>query len=116
MHYQEHPDAECKLVRCIRGAIWDVIADVRPDSETYQHWWAAELSAIDGTMVYMPEGVAHGFLTLEPETEVLYQMSHPYVPKSARGIRWNDPAFGIDWPSPPRVMSERDRIYPDFES
>jgi dTDP-4-dehydrorhamnose 3,5-epimerase len=113
MHYQAHPHGECKLVRCVRGGIWDVIVDVRPESATYRQWWATHLSAADGTMLYIPEGVAHGFLTLEPGTEVSYQMSTPYVPESARGLRWDDPAFGIEWPQQPLVMSERDRTYPD---
>lgn len=114
MHYQEHPDGECKLVRCVRGAIWDVVVDVRPGSTTYRQWWATQLDANDATMLYIPEGVAHGFLTLEPETEVYYQMSHPYVPESAKGFRWDDPSIGIEWPQQPLIMSQRDRTYPDF--
>ena len=114
IHYQASPHGECKLVRCVRGSLWDVLVDVRPESPTYGHWWATELDAVDGVMLYMPEGVAHGFLTLEPHTEVLYQMSHPYVAESARGLRWDDPGLGIDWRSRPQVISERDRTYPDF--
>ena len=114
MHWQALPHVECKLVRCVRGAVWDVILDVRPGSDTYGRWWSVELSAANGTMLYVPEGVAHGFLTLAPASEVMYQMSDPYVPEAARGVRWDDPAFGIAWPSPPTVMSERDRAYPDF--
>jgi len=82
-------------------------------SETYGRWWSVELSETDGTMLYVPEGVAHGFLTLVPDTEVLYLVTDPYVAEAARGVRWDDPAFGIEWPSAPVVMSERDRAYPD---
>jgi dTDP-4-dehydrorhamnose 3,5-epimerase len=114
MHWQALPHGECKLVRCVRGAVWDVIVDVRPGSDTYRQWWSVELSAANGTMLYVPEGVAHGFLTLARASEVMYQMSDPYVPEAARGVRWDDPAFGIAWPSAPAVMSDRDRTYPDF--
>ena len=114
MHYQAEPDAECKLVRCTRGAIWDVLAYVRPDSPTYRQWWAVELGAATGSMLYVPEGVAHGFITLEPDSEVTYQIADPYVPASARGFRWDDPAFGIEWPAEPRVMSDRDQSHPAF--
>jgi len=113
MHWQAPPYGECKLVRCVRGAVWDVILDMRLGSETYGRWWSVELSEADGTMLYVPEGVAHGFLTLVPDTEVLYLMTDPYVAEAARGVRWDDPAFGIEWPSAPVVMSERDRSYPD---
>ncbi len=114
MHYQERPHAECKLVRCLKGRAWDVIADVRPASSSYRQWWAVELRSDEAVMLYIPEGVAHGFLTLEDGTELLYQMSHPYVPESATGFRWNDAAFQIKWPAMPLVISDRDRSYPDF--
>lgn len=116
MHYQARPHGECKLVRCVRGAIWDVIVDVRPESSTYRQWWSVELSAVNGAMLYIPEEVAHGFLTLEPASEVMYQMSSRHVPESARGIRWDDAAFAIEWPSRPNVISERDRTYPDYRA
>jgi len=114
MHWQAPPHGECKLVRCVRGAVWDALVDVRPGSDTFGRWWSVELSAANGTMLYVPEGVAHGFLTLAPASEVMYQMSDPYVPAAGRGVRWDDPAFAIAWPSAPAVMSERDRTYPDF--
>jgi dTDP-4-dehydrorhamnose 3,5-epimerase len=117
MHYQEAPDGEAKLIRCVRGALYDVVIDVRADSRTFQRWTAAELRAEPGQpsrMLYVPEGFAHGFLTLEDDTEVVYQMSEFYAPHAARGIRWNDPAFSVDWPEPVRVISDRDRGYPDF--
>lgn len=114
MHFQASPHGESKLVRCTRGVLWDVIADVRTDSATHLQWWAVELSASAGSMLYVPEGVAHGFLTLAPDTEVTYQMAQPYVPASARAFRWDDPAFGIRWPAEPRIISERDRTRPDY--
>jgi len=114
MHYQASPNAECKLVRCTRGAVWDVLADLRPESPTYCQWWAVELRASTGSMLYVPAGVAHGFLTLEADSEVSYQIAQPYVPASARGFRWDDPAFAIEWPAEPHVISERDRSYPAF--
>jgi dTDP-4-dehydrorhamnose 3,5-epimerase len=115
MHYQAAPHAECKIVRCTRGAVFDVIVDLRPGSDTYTRWFGVELTADNGRSLYVPEGFAHGFQTLEDSTEVLYVMSHHYVPDAARGVRWDDPAFGIDWPAADaRVMSERDAGYPDF--
>lgn len=116
LHYQVDPYGECKLIRCTRGAIHDVLVDIRPFSPTFKKWVALELRAADDEMVYAPAGLAHGFLTLEDQSEVHYQMSSPYVPRSGRGIRWNDRAFGIDWPEPVRVISERDATYPDFAS
>jgi dTDP-4-dehydrorhamnose 3,5-epimerase len=115
MHYQAAPHAEAKLVRCTRGAIYDVVVDLRPGSPTYRNWIAAELSATNRRMLYIPEGCGHGFLTLEDETEVFYQMSEFYHAESARGVRWNDPAFRIDWPERIEVISERDGAYPDFD-
>lgn len=116
MHYQAAPHAEAKLVRCTRGALWDVVVDLRPDSPTFRQWFGAELTADNRRMLYVPEGFAHGFQTLEDETEVFYQISVPYVPGAGRGVRWDDPAFGIQWPhADERVMSDRDRGYPDFD-
>lgn len=149
MHYQVAPSEEAKLVRCTAGGIYDVIIDLRPNSETYCQWIGVELSSHRSLptadcspltapcspstadrslltapcsplpahcyrMLYIPEGFAHGFITLEDNTEVFYQMSEFYAPDTARGLRWNDPAFGIDWPLEPAVISERDRTYADF--
>jgi dTDP-4-dehydrorhamnose 3,5-epimerase len=114
MHFQAEPHAEAKLVRCIRGAVHDVIVDLRPGSSTFKRWAAVELTAEGGRMLYVPEGLAHGYLTLEDETETLYMISAPYSPGSARGVRWDDPAFGIEWPHDPRVMSDKDKAWPDF--
>lgn len=114
MHYQAAPHAEHKLVRCTAGIIYDVIVDLRPGSVTFRHWFAAELSADNRRMLYIPEGLAHGFLTLADNTEVFYQISEYYVPEGARGVRWNDPAFAISWPVHPRIVSQRDSTYADF--
>jgi dTDP-4-dehydrorhamnose 3,5-epimerase len=114
LHYQAEPHAEAKLVRCIRGSLYDVIVDLRPGSATFKQWVAVELTAADGSVLYVPEGLAHGYLTLEDETEALYLISAPYAPDAARGVRWDDPAFGIEWPHDPRVMSEKDKAWPDF--
>jgi dTDP-4-dehydrorhamnose 3,5-epimerase len=116
MHYQRAPHAEAKLVRCTRGAVLDAMIDLRPESPTYKQWFAQELSAQNRLMLYIPEGCAHGFQTLEDETEVFYQLSAGYTPASERGVRWNDPAFGITWPVTDGVIiNERDRTYPDFK-
>jgi dTDP-4-dehydrorhamnose 3,5-epimerase len=114
MHYQEEPHAEAKLVRCTRGAVHDVIVDLRPGSPTFKRWVAVELTAANGRLLYVPEGIAHGYLTLADETETLYLISAPYAAEAARGVRWDDPAFGIEWPGAPHVMSEKDRAWPDF--
>ena len=114
MHYQEEPYAEAKLVRCISGAVHDVIVDLRPASPTFKRWVAVELTAASGRMLYVPEGLAHGYLTLANESETLYLISAPYAPEAARGVRWDDPAFGIAWPDEPRVLSEKDKAWPDF--
>jgi dTDP-4-dehydrorhamnose 3,5-epimerase len=117
MHYQAEPHGEAKLVRCTRGAIFDVIVDLRPWSATTCRWFGIELRAGDAASLFVPAGFAHGFQTLGDDTEVHYQMSHRYVPEAARGVRWDDPAFGIEWPEPPasgRVISDRDRSYADF--
>ena len=115
MHYQLAPHAQAKLVRCTMGAVYDVIVDLRPDSPTFKQWVAAELSADNRLMLYVPEGFAHGFQTLEDGSEVFYQMSDVYAPQSARGVRWDDPAFRIAWPPGERVINARDRTYPDFQ-
>lgn len=114
MHYQSAPSAEAKLVRCTAGAIYDVALDLRPDSPTFKQWRGVELTADNRHALYIPPGFAHGFLTLRDDTEVLYQMSEFFAPECARGVRWNDPAFGIQWPGEVVVISERDRSYPDF--
>ena len=115
MHYQVAPHEEAKLVRCTRGAIYDVIVDLRPDSPTFKQWVAVELTADNHRMLYIPEGFAHGFQTLEDNTEVFYQMSELYHPESARGVRWDDPVFGIEWPKiHHRIVSEIDQRYADF--
>ena len=112
MHYQVAPMAEAKLVRCTRGAIYDVIIDLRPESSTYCQWAPVELTADNRCMLYVPEGFAHGFQTLEDDTEVLYQMSAFYTPDCVRGVRWDDPAFGIEWPLSSRIISKKDMSYP----
>jgi dTDP-4-dehydrorhamnose 3,5-epimerase len=115
MHWQESPHGEAKLIRCTAGALYDVLLDLRPDSPTYRQWRAVELSAESRRLLYAPEGMAHGFQTLAPGTEVFYQISVAYHPASARGVRWDDPAFGIEWPDvAERILSDRDRGYPDF--
>ena len=115
MHYQAPPCGEAKVVRCTKGGIYDVVVDLRRYSATYRDWIALVLTATNRRAVYVPEGCGHGFLTLEDETEVFYQMSEFYHAESARGVRWDDPAFQIAWPEEVRVISERDRTYPDFE-
>jgi dTDP-4-dehydrorhamnose 3,5-epimerase len=115
MHYQLAPNGQAKLVRCTSGAIYDVIIDLRPDSQTLMQWVGVELTARNHLALYIPVDFAHGFQTLEDETEVCYHMSEVYAPESARGVRWDDPAFGIEWPVVnPRIINERDRTYPDF--
>ena len=114
LHYQAAPAREAKVVRCVRGAIYDVLVDVRPDSPTYRQWISRELTSDNRLALYVPEGVAHGYQTLTDAAELLYLISTPYTPSLARGVRWDDPAFRIEWPHAPRVISERDRTYPDF--
>ena len=111
LHYQDKPHEEAKLVRCTRGAIWDVIVDLRENSATRYRWHAAELSAENCRALYVPRGFAHGFQTLADDSEVLYQMSEFHHPESSRGLRWDDPAFGIEWPLPDPIVSSRDRAY-----
>jgi dTDP-4-dehydrorhamnose 3,5-epimerase len=115
MHFQYPPQAEVKLVRCTRGAIYDVIIDLRPDSQTYLKWEGFELSIENGRALYIPEGFAHGFITLADETYVTYQISHPFTPGSAGGLRYDDPTIGIRWPEPVSVISDRDREWPLYE-
>jgi dTDP-4-dehydrorhamnose 3,5-epimerase len=115
MHYQAPPHEEAKLVRCTMGAIYDVAIDLRRESSTFAAHVGVILSAENRRMLYVPEGCAHGFLTLEDNTEVAYQMSEFYVPQASRGVRWDDPAFGIRWPGEVRVIAERDRTYPDTD-
>ena len=112
LHYQVAPHAEAKLVRCTKGAIYDVALDLRKDSPTFKQWVAIELSASNHRMFYIPDGFAHGFQTLEDHTEVFYQMSEFYHPECARGVRWDDPTFGIVWPMPPTLIANKDRTYP----
>jgi dTDP-4-dehydrorhamnose 3,5-epimerase len=111
MHYQAAPYEQAKLIRCTMGSIYDVGIDLRPDSPTRRQWIAVELSAANHRMLFLPEGFAHGFQTLSENSEVFYQMSRYYHPESARGVRWDDPAFGIQWPLPDPIMIERDRNY-----
>ena len=115
MHYQPAPHGETKLVRCVRGRMFDVALDLRPGSPTHRRWTAAELSPQNGRALLIPEGVAHGFLTLEPDTDVFYQISPMFEPGHEAGVRWDDPAFGIDWPAPPEGISARDAAYPDYQ-
>ena len=114
MHYQSAPYQEEKLVRVSRGAAFDVIVDLRPDSPSFKQWFGTELSAENRQQIFIPKGVAHGFQTLCPGTELVYQMTMPYHPQSARGVRWNDPAFGICWPLEDLTISPKDMEYPDF--
>lgn len=114
MHYQVAPYKEAKLVRCTSGAIYDVIIDLRPASPTFLQHIGVTLTADERTMLYVPEGFAHGFLTLVDNSEIFYQMSEFYAPEAAQGVRWNDPCFAIDWPMPVQVISQRDATYADF--
>jgi dTDP-4-dehydrorhamnose 3,5-epimerase len=116
MHYQSAPHAEVKLIRCTAGAIYDVIIDLRRESPTFKQWFGIELSEKDHRLLYIPEGFAHGYQTLDPQTEVSYQVSAFYHQPSERGVRWNDPAFGIEWPFSPSVVSKKDGSYPDWEA
>lgn len=115
LHLQADPHGECKLIRCTAGAVFDVLVDLRPDSPSYLSWHGAELTAERRNALYAPRGVAHGFQTLADASELLYMIDRPYEPSSARGVRWDDPAFAIRWPEPAgeRIMSDRDRSYPD---
>lgn len=115
MHYQLAPAQEDKIIRCIRGRLYDVILDLRPDSETFGKWFAAELTAENRLMMFCPKGFAHGFLTLEDDTEALYFATAGYAPQRERGVRWNDPKFGIEWPREPAVLSDKDANQRDFD-
>jgi dTDP-4-dehydrorhamnose 3,5-epimerase len=114
MHYEASPHEEAKLVRVMRGRIFDVAVDLRPGSPTFRQWTGAELSADDGRALLIGEGMAHGFITLEVDTDVMYQINRIFEPGHGRGARWNDPAFGIEWPATPQVISQRDAGYPDL--
>jgi dTDP-4-dehydrorhamnose 3,5-epimerase len=112
MHFQDPPHAEVKVVRCTRGAVYDVIVDLRPDSPTHRKWLGVELGAENGRTLYVPEGCAHGYITLAPDTELMYFTSQPYAPGAAGGVRFDDPAFDIRWPRPPALVSDQDRGWP----
>ncbi len=114
LHYQIAPYPECKLIRCTRGAIYDAIIDLRPDSPTYKQWTGIELTADNYTMIFVPEYFAHGFQTLTDEAEVTYQISELYTPESEKGIRFDDSTFNIKWPLEVTIISEKDRTWPDF--
>ena len=114
MHYQREPHREVKLVRCAKGIIWDVIIDLRVSSPTYRQWQAFELSDRNGSQLYIPQGFAHGFQTLSDDVEVSYLISTPYAPHAATGLRFNDPSFGITWPAPVTIISDKDAQWPDF--
>ncbi|MGH6789590.1 MAG: dTDP-4-dehydrorhamnose 3,5-epimerase [Pseudolabrys sp.] len=114
MHYQAAPHGEAKLVQCVRGRIFDVAIDLRPQSQTFCRWAGVELSPKARRMLFIPEGCAHGYLTLENESDVSYLVNAKYTPNAGRGVRWNDPAFGIAWPTTPKVILPRDAAYPDF--
>jgi dTDP-4-dehydrorhamnose 3,5-epimerase len=115
MHYQVAPNAEAKFIRCTRGEVYDVIVDLRPSSPTFKRWFGVELTAANGRALYVPEGFAHGYQTVVDETETFYQVSELYTPSAERGVRWDDPAFRIEWPEvEQRVISEKDRSWPDF--
>src|SRR5688572_7235039 len=114
MHYQLAPKAETKIVRCIKGSLYDVIVDLRKDSPTFLKWFGAELSADNRRTMYVPKGFAHGFITLEPNTEAFYLVTEFYAPDRERGIKYNDPALNIKWPIAPTVVSDKDLKHPDF--
>jgi dTDP-4-dehydrorhamnose 3,5-epimerase len=115
MHYQLAPKAETKVVRCLRGALHDILLDLRPDSPTFGQSFGAELTADNRRMMYVPKGFAHGFITLADDTEAFYLVDEFYAPQAERGVRWNDPRFAIPWPAQPTVISDKDRNYPDFD-
>ena len=115
MHFQAAPSPETKVVRCTMGAIYNVVVDLRPESPAFKQWIGVELTPQNRHMMYVPEGCAHGFMTLQDESEIFYQISEFFAPELSRGVRFDDPAFGIVWPEKVQVISERDRTYPDFE-
>jgi dTDP-4-dehydrorhamnose 3,5-epimerase len=114
MHFQHAPHAQAKIIRATRGALLDVIVDLRPDSPAFKQWDAVELTADNRRMLYMPEGIAHGYLTLTDATEAYYHASAPWVPHAEAGVRWNDPAIGIEWPFAPTLVSEKDSSWPAY--
>jgi dTDP-4-dehydrorhamnose 3,5-epimerase len=114
IHYQLNPKAETKIVRCIKGSLWDVIVDLRPDSPTFLQWFGETLSAENRRMMFVPKGFGHGFITLEPDTEAIYLVTEFYSPEHERGLRWNDPNIGIEWPIEPVIISEKDKNHKDF--
>jgi dTDP-4-dehydrorhamnose 3,5-epimerase len=114
MHFQREPYPEVKLISCLIGAVYDVAIDIRPDSPTYRQWFGAELRQDNGQMLYVPQGCAHGYLSLEPDSTVEYLISEFYHPEVAGGIRWNDPFFNVRWPAEPAVINARDATYPDY--
>ncbi len=116
LHFQPAPHAETKLVRAVRGRAFDVALDLRPDSPTHRRWVATELSAANSRGLFIPEGVAHGFMTLEPDTDILYQIAPAHVAGHAAGVRWDDPAFAIAWPMRPALLSPADAAYPDYDA
>ena len=115
LHYQLGEAAEAKVVRCVRGSLYDLILDLRPRSSTFGRWFGETLTAENRLMMYVPRGVAHAFLTIEPDTEALYLVSAHYAPEAERGVRWNDPRFGFVWPAQPREISAKDAGWPDFD-
>lgn len=116
MHFQNAPHAEAKLIRCVRGSVHDVIVDIRRNSPSFGKWYGADLSADNHLAMYAPPGTAHGFITLEDNTELLYQVSAAYTPGAEGGVRWDDPCFAIDWPIAPEVISAKDATWPDFST
>jgi dTDP-4-dehydrorhamnose 3,5-epimerase len=114
LHFQQTPSAQAKLVRCVRGRAFDVALDLRSHSPSFLCWCSTLLTEGDGRSIYIPAGCAHGYMTLDDQTDILYHVNAPYDPGRARGVRWNDPAFGIEWPSSPTLMAERDANYPDY--
>jgi dTDP-4-dehydrorhamnose 3,5-epimerase len=115
LHFQREPHAQAKLVRCTRGAVHDVIVDLRPGSPTFRQWESVALTQDNRRMLYISGGLAHGYITMTDDAEVFYQASSPWVPSAEAGVRWNDPAFGITWPAEPVVISGRDATWPDFQ-
>lgn len=114
LHYQTSPHQEVKIIRCTRGSVYDVVVDLRPYSETFKQWFGLELNPDNASMLYVPEGCATGYLTLEKDTEIYYHASEFYAPDHATGVRYNDPVFAIDWPGEPTVQSDNDKNWPDF--
>lgn len=116
LHFQYPPYAEVKLIRCLKGAIWDVIVDIRSGSPTYGEWYGAELNEENRTMMYAPKGFAHGFVSLSIHSEILYMVSSPYAPQAEGTLRWDDPFHGIEWPMIPEIISDKDKVAPDWDN